>query len=285
MRDGADEEAIHDARVALRRLEAAAGTFRDCLGREARRELLETLRDWRRRLGRARDHEVLVAGLLEPENLTLGGDDVRALADAQKTERDEARLAAARWVKPFRQRQLEEALGPLLALAGRAEQEDAIADGERRCARREERARSSLGKAAASEDDEVLHDARIALKRWRYAVEALESFGRGPGAQIRKELRLLQRDLGTVHDRAVLRDLVSEVVRRMRKAKRQTRSAEGAKALSGVAARAEAQRLEAIQQFRSRLSGPEWRLVPGAPEVVPPASPPEPRVRRAHERP
>lgn len=283
MREGADDEAIHDARVALRRLEAAAGTFRDCLGRDARRTLIETLRDWRRRLGRARDHEVLAAGLTEPEHLAIGGGEAQALADAQRTMRDEARKDAARWAKPSRQRKLERALQPLIALAERAEQDDALADGERRCARRESGARACLAVAALSEDDEVLHDARIALKRWRYAVEALEPFGRGPGAPVRRSLRVLQRELGAVHDRAVLRDFLRQVVRRARKSK-QAGNAARSEALNAIAERAEAQRLEAIQRFRSRLSGRAWRPAPDAPAPDSPASPPGPRARRGRAR-
>lgn len=283
MRVGADEEAIHDARVALRRLEAAAWTFRDGLGRDARRELRETLREWRRRLGRVRDHEVLAAGLLEPEMLELGGDDVRALADVQKTERDEARQDVVRWAKPARERQLEQALRPLLASTERAEQEAVLADGERRCSRREERARASLAAAAASEDDEVLHEARITLKRWRYAVEALEPFGRGPGAPVRKRLRVLQRELGTVHDRAVLRDLLREVARRAKKS-RPRASIARAEAFSAIAARVEAQRLEAIQRFRSRLSEPAWRSEPHVPAPDSPPSPHAPRAPRGRAR-
>jgi CHAD domain-containing protein len=283
MRDGADEEAIHDARVALRRLEAAAGTFRDCLGRDARRELLELLREWRRRLGRARDHEVLAAGLTEPEHLDIGGDDARALADEQLALRDEARADAARWAKPARERRLEQALRPLLALADRAQQEDALADGERRCARRETKARACLADAAGSDDDEVLHDARIALRRWRYAIEALEPFARGPGAPARKALRVLQRELGTVHDRAVLRDLLLAEARRAGKAKPRPLG-ERAEAFSAIAARAEAQRLEALGRFRSRLSKSAWRDAPNDPEQEPTPSPASPRARRGRSR-
>lgn len=284
MRAGGDDEAIHDARVALRRLEAAAGTFRDALSRGARRELLETLREWRRRFGRARDHEVLAAGLTEPDHLALGGEALRGLAEAQKAKRDEARVQAAKWAKPERQRRLEEALQPLLELTVAVRREELVASGELRCARRTERARAALERASRTEDDERLHDARIALKRWRYAVEALESLGLGPGRGVRKRLRVLQRELGTVHDRAALRDFLTHVAGRLRKPKRGDRVA-NADSLSEIAARVEAQRLEAIRRFRARLAAPAWRDAPRAAEPDPPPSLREPRAPRGRSRP
>lgn len=284
MRAGGDDEAIHDARVALRRLEAAAGTFRDIMSRDERRELLGALREWRRRFGRARDHEVLAAGLTEPDHLALGGEALRALAESQTAKRDEARLQAAKWAKPERQRRLEEALRPLLELSVAVRREELVACGELRCSRRKERARAALERASRTEDDERLHDARIALKRWRYAVEALESVGHKPVRGVRKRLRLLQRELGTVHDRAVLRDLLTSVAGRLRKPKRGDRVA-NADSLSAIAARVEAQRLEAIRRFRARLAAPAWRDASRAAETDPRPSPRAPRARRGRSRP
>lgn len=251
-------------RVAIRRIEAAAGAFRDSLPRGPRRELLATLRKWRRRLGRVRDREVLAAALAEPELAAAGGTALAALRERVLVSRDRERRRAVRWIRPQRVRRLARLLRRLQVSIEHMELAPALAQAERRCARREAIAAAALARARDTDEDEVLHSARIALKRWRYAGEALNGYGRGPAEAERKSLRRLQRDLGTVHDRAALHALLSAQAARAAARERPRR----AEAFSVSAALALLQREQALRDFRSR---PEVAAPPDAP----------PRARRA----
>jgi triphosphatase len=62
-RDGSDPEFVHQTRVGLRRLRAALQAFRALPGRKRRRQLGRDARELTRRLGAARDWDVLIARL------------------------------------------------------------------------------------------------------------------------------------------------------------------------------------------------------------------------------
>ena len=53
-----DEEAVHDVRVAIRRLRSALRTFRDCYPRDARRPVAKHMRRLGRVMGAVRDADV-----------------------------------------------------------------------------------------------------------------------------------------------------------------------------------------------------------------------------------
>ncbi len=180
-----DGEAVHDLRVACRRLEAALAVWRD--GRTATRAL-DAIARIRRRLGRVRETEALLEGLADLPAARAAATD---LAKCLKRRRERARKQGRH-------------LRPLLK-----DLRHALADsGNEARARRRTlllgrfwiRARAD---ALASRGDADLHQARIALKHWRYALEVLsEPPPRG--------LKSLQDVLGRSHDAAALDDYLAK---------------------------------------------------------------------------
>jgi len=61
---------------------------------------------------------------------------------------------------------------------------------------------------ARTGDAEVLHRLRIAIKRYRYAMEIVDESGLGKVRPAIREARALQADLGNLHDLDVLIGLV-----------------------------------------------------------------------------
>lgn len=205
-----DEDAIHDLRVAARRLLAALGLWDRALPSHAWRTARRELRGLRRRAGRARELEVFAAALTErlPSLEDASRAPVLALLGRleQRLARRRARLA--RRIRPKRLRRTlrglplnEEAIGP--ALVARARQHEREIEAT---------AREAIASALEDPADGALHDARIAVKKWRYVSEALDEAGIEAGPRPLEALRSLQEVLGLAQDRATLRDEIERWV-------------------------------------------------------------------------
>ena len=193
-RAGGDDDLVHDARVALRRVEALAGLFRGSPGKGDGEAARASARALRRRLSVLRSEEVgraLLARRVEspgdgpmalvfPEALPgvrVGAQDLRAV---------EQRLAAWR-------RRLSSALNG--AFAPRDGAEKLLL---RRTRRRLRRRLAGLA-ALLPPDRKTVHAARIAAKRARYALETVEPLE--PGARpLLRLLRSFQDAAGDAHD-------------------------------------------------------------------------------------
>jgi CHAD domain-containing protein len=71
--------------------------------------------------------------------------------------------------------------------------------------RRSTQARIALRPALETGHPELLHAARVAVKKWRYAAEALSTVGLLPGdAEPVRALRKLQQSLGRIQDASTL---------------------------------------------------------------------------------
>jgi CHAD domain-containing protein len=199
----ADQDAIHDLRVAVRRLRATLRTFRAVLDRERVERLRAELRWLGRLLGSVRDGQVMTDRLAEsvaaePPELVLGpvaarihGDLVgdtaeahRCLVEAFDGPRYGALLAdldhftrtgLARKHPPRRLRKLA-----------------------RKALRRADRRLASADMRPAR-----LHAARRAYKRARYAAEALIPLAGKPARRLAKRLSALQDVLGAHQDATV----------------------------------------------------------------------------------
>lgn len=254
VRAGEDRDAVHDLRVACRRLAAALELWRDGLDPDATRRARRRLRRLRRRLSRTREREVLVeqlGELLIGEPLAAreaGLDDRRRLQ--RRVKRDHAR--AAERARPGRiarvGREVEDAtrtrlleLGPWRSAAGK------------RLEARVTAARATLRAANDGADDTQLHAARVAVKRWRYGVEALLAGGPDPRAESLTALRDLQRCLGEIHDAAVLRDRMAR--RAARKPSDGRPRAAGFEMLRRKADQARQRALERLSEAIARLDG------------------------------
>jgi CHAD domain-containing protein/CYTH domain-containing protein len=212
-----DPEALHDFRVALRRLRTALRAWRPQLRRAVRRRTLRRLRRLAGATRESRDLEVHIAW-----------------SRAQRPRLTPRQQAGVDWLVAGMQRRRRDADAALAATVKR-EFDRAVAPLERRLARYRAtvaldpaRRPRTAGAAAGTRirqlagdlevalagvhgirDEEPAHRARIAAKRLRYILEPLS--GRVAGAEPAIErLRSLQDELGDLHDSHVF---VAELAR------------------------------------------------------------------------
>jgi CHAD domain-containing protein len=178
VRLGDDPEAVHQARVATRRLRSDLRTFRELLDPEWTTALRDELKWLGGLLGEVRDADVLRARLRSREP-RVGGNDrkvVERIAHVLDERRDEARgrLLAAMGARRYRdllERLVHAADDPaVVGDAADARARDlAGALAERPWGHLEH----AVGAAKAEETDTALHEARIRAKRVRYMAEAV----------------------------------------------------------------------------------------------------------------
>ncbi|KQX52946.1 MULTISPECIES: CYTH and CHAD domain-containing protein [unclassified Streptomyces] len=214
-------DAVHQLRVACRRLRSAFRTYRRVLDRERTDPLGEELKWLAAELGVARDQEVLDERLRAhvkalPRTLVLGP------VKARLRRRDAARGADARQralaaLDSDRHLALLEGLDALLAdpplrkAAGR----DARKVLARAVRRDHDRLAGRIGHALAldpgHERDLALHEARKAAKRARYAADAARPTLKKPAKRLAKRVKAVQSLLGEHQDAVVARTALREV--------------------------------------------------------------------------
>ena len=217
VRDG-DDGAVHDARVATRRLRAALSVYRSVLDREVtdpvRAELAElghvlgTARDayveghaLRRRL--AREDPALIVGPVERRI-----DEDRSAARLLAQDGVDAWLASARFAELVATLARDLPTGP--GASGEATR--VLPRRARRAWHRLDRALEAAADAPAGDDrDEALHEVRKAARRARYASEVAAAVVGAPARRSAKRAHRVQEVLGTQHD-AVTRQ---ETLRRL----------------------------------------------------------------------
>jgi CHAD domain-containing protein len=220
VREDANPEAVHDMRVAVRRLRVAFKLFDQWYDERELRGFGRELRRLGRRLGEVRDGEVILENARGAASQLPGADLAGLIA------RWDAGHAAARV------RLLEYFDGPELARFRRrfdsfldrhqAVQAPAIPlmdDGDAVAAYlvsdvmpaeiwRRFGAVRAYDPVAAEAPAPALHRLRIAGKQLRYAIEAFEDLTGRAGENAAKTLRELQDVLGTLHDAHVAIDLI-----------------------------------------------------------------------------
>lgn len=255
LRDGRDPEAVHDIRVAARRLTSTLSLWDASLDPMSSRRARRGLRRLRRRLSRTREREVLAqqlaelivgeplplreAGMIELERLARRGAASRAAAARRVRRSQIARLV----------RRIESCLAAFVGASERA-----LADARAHADARKERALAALA-ACAEGDDDALHRARVAVKTWRYEIECLLAASDDPRGAALPLLRELQQSLGAIHDAAVLRDFIFRRAWRVRAQGRLDRS-EALASLSEKAARARWRALERLPAVVARVGAP-----------------------------
>ena len=205
-----DPEALHDLRVALRRLRSLIRFFGEELEESLRKKAQRRIRAIARATGEARDAEVQLAWI-----------------EAQLSRGDWTERAGARWWAAALSRrkeaaydQLEEKLVPELAsllpklevdLGHFREERSLVSDRPRarfgeRIARHLRAETAELVEALTSvrtiDDEAIAHQARIHGKRVRYLVEPLKA-EIDEARESARALRALQEKLGTLNDLAV----------------------------------------------------------------------------------
>lgn len=189
VRLGDDPEAVHDLRVAVRRLRAGIGMLpKD--GARRWRDLRPDLRSLAKRLGEVRDLEVLLA-------LARGFEGSAQVVSSLAGALGESRAGLMDHLDTEEPGRLMRRLDILLRRSNPAPRkrsvDDALAD-----------AREASVAALGSRRGDDLHQARIAIKRLRYALEAAV-----PRDARLAGLRTLQDALGAAQDLEVLAEWVA----------------------------------------------------------------------------
>lgn len=230
LRDGRDPEAVHQMRVALRRLRSALSLFKDIVGGDETEALKADLKWLTGELGPARDTDVFIAEILEPVRAAWPQEDgLEALTERFRSRNREhyGRALAAvddprfttlmlqlggwieggAWVRPAEGSAAAERLAaPVGGVAA------AIMDSRHRKV-------IKRGKRFQQLDAPARHRLRVQIKKLRYAAEF---FGDAWGSEKKtkayvKALKDLQQTLGDLNDIAVAHDLLHETVESARK--------------------------------------------------------------------
>lgn len=215
-----DPEAIHQFRVALRRLRAIVGAYREVIDDAVHATWSIDLRWAQRHCGPARDLDVFLSDTLKPLSQHLPGDRaIAAFAQEAEAARSAARRAAVQALDNPRyaamQLQIFQALSTGSWRKMGAEQlleqpvhefVDPLLQGRYKRVRK-------LGRRWQQLTDPELHRLRIQVKKLRYAVGAFANlFKPKPVRRFNTELSNLQDCLGAVNDSVVGRQLVQQLI-------------------------------------------------------------------------
>ena len=208
------DEALHDFRVAVRRLRSWQRAFTPWLGKAASRTMRRRLRTIARATGASRDTAVQLAWLNQQRRTMSArqrsGVDclIAHLKERQSSHTEESLTAAHDF------RALSARLGRRLGRSGKATRARSVADQHRfgvvaaRLVREASRAlRQRLSSVHTASDETAAHKARIAAKGLRYLVEPTvraHDSRRSYGKRLVGQLKQLQALLGDLHDAHVL---------------------------------------------------------------------------------
>lgn len=273
--DAGDTEALHDARVALRRLRSTLRAWRAPLRGGVRRRHRRALGDLQEATGAGRDAEVGAAWLREAGARLPRGHRTAAAWLAERLERQaqkgrrEAREAFARALArtgPGLERGLRTypaAVGEPLGAPRAAFAPDLAAA----LAAQAESLERALDLVAGPEDAAAAHAARIQGKRLRYLLEPLAEVLPGAGPALTR-LKALQDLLGGLQDLVALgarldravEEAAVEHVRRAAEAARRGEAPRGGRdalrpGLLALARHLAEQRAEQVGQVRARWQG------------------------------
>lgn len=214
VRVGQRDEALHDARVASRKLREGLTVYAVCIPKGRGRRAHETLREIGRDLGRARDHEATLALLERFTKAQPNEDVVWVVTRAHRLHAAAQRSAVASldaldrdgWKRRVR-RALDAAReGPRSPRKVRRSTVDQV----------RARLATYLTRGAAIETPgsvEGLHALRRAARRLRYALDLVRRELVGAEA-LATELRRLQDTLGELHDCDVVAQMLRALARR-----------------------------------------------------------------------
>ena len=219
---GLDPEALHDMRVASRRLIAALGVFRDALPARRDESFERGLKWLAKNLGAARDMDIAVERFdLEAE--ALPEPDRRALQPYREhllRERDKARARMLSTLDSKRYAHLVEQLRKFLD-AGPPRRSSApksaepVAEAAPRLLLPSVRKLRKKGRALSPESpDEALHKYRRQCKRVRYMAEFFSDLYGKPALRLAKRIVAMQDALGEHQDALVASQTLAEFIHR-----------------------------------------------------------------------
>lgn len=215
------DDAVHQMRVATRRLRSTLQIFGTVVDKEATRPLRAELRWLAGELSGARDREVMLERLQRrvdelPPHLVLGPVRERITRHLEEGMA-EARARALSALDEKRYLELLDALDaliddpPLTPAAARPARVVLPRLVRRAWKRLDRELTEAVAKTVPAERDAALHEARKSAKRARYAAEAVVSaFGR-PARDFARRMTALQELLGDHQDSVVCRDTLRAI--------------------------------------------------------------------------
>lgn len=213
-----EPDAVHQMRVASRRLRSALGTYRPLLDRDRADPIREELKWLGQILGGARDAEVLHCRLQDlvaalPEELVLG--PVRRRVDLELQDRHRsahrdlvAALDGDRYLRLLDNLDDFVTAPPLTARAARPASKELPALVGRAAGRVDRAARDVAEDGTAQERDRALHEVRKSAKRARYAAETAVPVAGDPAAELADRMEALQDLLGEHQDSVATRAML-----------------------------------------------------------------------------
>lgn len=214
-------DAVHQLRVAARRIRSALATFRKLADPGVTRSLRTELQWLAGSVGEARDNEVMRARLLdligsEPPDLLLGpaARQIEEHFDAAAHSARAKGLAALKSARYFRLLDSLDAFlaePPLTKTAGK----DALPAVGRLVSKQGNRLKKEVlaldADSTSPATDEALHEVRKSAKRLRYAAEAAAAIFGKQASTLARAAEEIQESLGDHHDSVVTRDRLREL--------------------------------------------------------------------------
>jgi len=218
-----DDEAIHQFRVALRRLRAIVGAYRDLIDDDVHAMMSIDLRWLQRQFGPARDLDVLIAETLKPIHERLRGQPAfDRLIAAAETARAEARHTAhlalenPRYLAMLLQLYRHLHTGAWRRASARARLGAKVGDFARPLLQMRHKRLMKLGQRADSLPEPELHRLRILAKKMRYGAEAFQCLYKTKAVKkYTTALAGIQDCLGSLNDAFVGRQLLSGIAQRL----------------------------------------------------------------------
>lgn len=212
LRSGRSAEALHDLRVALRRLEVMLAAFGKAFEQDWFADLRSRAKAISARLAKARDLDVFLDGLWE--GATVQGGDFAMLRRDAEALHDEAWLSVEVCLASEDFSHLMDDIAALsqsrLPMGG----DEKLRKVARRLLDTAAQRVKRRGKRARHLDERELHRLRIALKKLRYLAQAFAPlYGRGRTKPYLSRLKRLQERLGHLNDIAHARATIAELLR------------------------------------------------------------------------
>ena len=203
--DPADDEALHDLRVAIRRLRAVLRATREIFDDDWVRSLRGELKWLGRELADARDLDVLLLALADAD------DDAAPIVKALQADRRRARAKAVNALESPRYEVLLETLRRGVEAPPVRAVDIAL---ERVAAREFRRLRRTVDRLGSEPSSESLHRARIKAKRARYAAELAKPVAGKQAKQFLRAAKAFQDVVGAHQDSVVAEERIRAVADR-----------------------------------------------------------------------
>jgi CHAD domain-containing protein len=210
------ENAIHDLRVATRRLQSMVELAAFSRPNKPGAKLRKRLKRLRHTLGRRRDVDVILGKLKERVSNTASAQRRRVLRSVIQQISSEARQITKEMYRETEKTGIKNIKHLAYNAADGEHLKDLSVGGADRAIRQaEQKWFAAIVRAKARRDPTIYHDVRIKAKSLRYTIESVSHITDVPGADATTEwLKTVQDELGEWHDEVELTRRVTEVLSR-----------------------------------------------------------------------